>query len=106
MVDLTKKVLSFTLFNGKITGKSKLNLSELFNSLEENLKNHLATIVMNHVGLKINIEENEVQLGNIENLNNYITWLYEKDKYQKSLNNKAKSIIDKKYNNSAKAESL
>ncbi len=81
-------------FGDKITGKSKLNLKDFFHRLDTNLKYHLASIVLNYIGIKVNIQEKEVQLGNVENLTSYMKWLIEKDNYNRSLGENIKRVIE------------
>ena len=78
------------LFDGKIKGKSKVNLDHFVDSLDSNLQKALIKRAVSKIGLTIEISNGEAVIG-IENqklLQDYISWLSEKKVFSKPLGKK------------------
>ena len=78
------------LFDGKIKGKSKVNLDQFVDCLDSNLQKALIKRAISKIGLSIEISNGEAVIG-IENqklLQDYISWVSEKKVFSKPLGKK------------------
>lgn len=78
------------LFDGKIKGKSKVNLDQFVDSLDSNLQKALIKRAIAKIGLLLEISDGEavVYVENQKLLQDYISWVSEKKVFSKSLKNK------------------
>jgi hypothetical protein len=99
--EIATSTLVFPLFNGKINGKSKINLDKFVDTLEPNLQKALVQRALSKVGIGIKQSDNDIELclENQELFTEYGEWLK-----QKAL--RSKQVIDLKQKNYATAEKL
>jgi hypothetical protein len=78
--EVATSTLIFPLYNGKINGKSKLNLDKFVDTLEPNLQKALVQRALAKVGIGIKQEDSDIELvlENQELFNEYSEWLKEK----------------------------
>lgn len=85
------------LFNGKIEGKSKVNLQKLVDSLQSNLKKAIVEPVLKEIGLKVVVDGDEttIVVENEKLLKEYYQWKIDKANNQKKILHKNYATAEK-----------
>jgi len=101
MVQEQAKVATSTLviplFDGKIQGKSKVNLQKFVDSLDSNLKKVIVEPVLKEIGLKIDMSDMSIAIDNQKLFEEYFAWKQEKAAFQTKLVQKTEQVIKQKF---------
>ena len=95
-----KTTFCIPLYNGKIKGKSRVNLKTLVQSMDSNVQKALVQEVLSTIGINLAITEEgcEFEVTALDKIQEYITWRKEKNAFNKALKLKTSA--------SAKAENV